>query len=151
MGGRVNLSRDFREFCQSLNANGVRYLIVGGYAVAAHGRPRYTKDLDVWIAADRDNAAKVMAALRDFGFGEVVLRVDDLATPGQVVQLGYPPQRIDLLTSASGVDFNECYAEKFESVVDGVPIPFIGLRDLKKNKLAAGRPIDLGDVDELQP
>lgn len=88
----MNLNRDLKEFIESLNANAVRYLIVGGYAVAAHGHPRYTKDLDVWLELSPENADRVLAALRDFGFGEMKLTQADLTTPEQVVQLGYPPQ-----------------------------------------------------------
>ena len=145
----MQLSRDLREFLACLNAEGVRYLVVGGYAVAVHGHPRYTKDLDVWIEATPTNAAKVLHALEAFGFGSLDIAVEDFATPGMVVQLGHPPQRIDLLTSADGVDFAECHASRVEFTLDDQTVPFINLANLRKNKIASGRPRDLADHDDL--
>lgn len=146
----MELDQNFKEFAQSLNANGVHYLVVGGYAVAAHGHPRYTKDLDVWIDITRDNAARVHKALADFGFGQLNLSPADFTAEGQVIQLGYPPHRIDLLTSLKGVSFAECYAARMVVTIDGVPIGFIDLESLKKNKRAAGRLQDLADLDALE-
>ena len=143
------LSPDFKEFVQSLNDNGVRYLIVGGYAVALHGHPRYTKDLDVWLWLDRDNALQVIAALEQFGFGSLGLRADDFLVVDQIVQLGYPPNRIDLLTSLPGVEFSECYRGRVIVEIDGVALNFIDLDNLKKNKLASGRYQDLADLENL--
>jgi hypothetical protein len=108
-GGTV-LNQDFKEFIQSLNDNAVRYLLVGGYAVALHGYPRYTKDLDIWVESTAENAAQTIKALQQFGFGSLDLKESDFTTPDQVVQLGHPPNRIDILTSLSGVEFSECYA-----------------------------------------
>ena len=104
------LNQDFKEFIQSLNAHKVRYLIIGGYAVAFHGYPRYTKDLDVWVWLDPGNAKRVIDALDQFGFGSLGLTVEDFLEPEQVIQLGYPPSRIDLLLNLKGVDFEVCYA-----------------------------------------
>ena len=143
------LSRDFKEFVASLNANGVEYLVVGGYAMAMHGRPRHTGDLDVWIDHRAENADRLIQALRDFGFGEVGLSVADFTTPNQVVQLGYPPFRIDLLTSIDGVDFQQAWARREQLEHDGLPISFIGLDDLKANKRASGRPRDIDDLENL--
>ena len=143
------LSRDFKEFVASLNANRVEYLVVGGYAMAMHGRPRHTGDLDVWIDHRADNAARLIQALRDFGFGEVGLAVADFTTPNQVVQLGYPPFRIDLLTSIDGVDFQQAWVRRERLEHDGLPINFIGLDDLKANKRASGRPRDIDDLENL--
>lgn len=95
------LSKDFREFIASLNSNNVRYLVLGAYALAFHGHPRYTKDLDVWIAADPDNVSRVLKALDDFGFGDLGISAKDLSSSGMVVQLGYPPNRIDILKAGS--------------------------------------------------
>lgn len=145
----MHLSRDLQEFVASLNAHDVRYLVVGGYAVAAHGHPRYTRDLDVWIELGDDNAERVLAALRDFGFGELPLTVDDLTRPERVIQLGYPPQRIDLLTSLKGVRFADCYELRMTLQLDGIAVNFIDLDNLKKNKLATGRHQDLADVENL--
>ncbi len=103
------LNQDFKEFIQSLNDNGVRYLVVGGYAVALHGHPRYTKDPDVWIEMSPANAARMIKALDDFGFGSLGLKEEDFLVADQVIQLGQPPSRIDLLVTVSGVDFTTCY------------------------------------------
>jgi hypothetical protein len=97
------LAQDFREFIQSLNDNHVRYLIVGGYAVAFHGHPRYTKDLDVWLWVDEQNAEKMVKALEQFGFASLGLTADDFLEPGIIIQLGYPPNRIDLITKLVGL------------------------------------------------
>jgi hypothetical protein len=99
------LNQDFKEFIQFLNDNQVHYLIVGGYAVAIHGHPRYTKDIDIWIEISRENALKIMKSLEQFGFGSLGLKMEDFLVPNQVVQLGYPPNRIDLLTSVDGRNF----------------------------------------------
>lgn len=145
----MNLSRDLREFVAFLNAEGVRYLVVGGYAVAAHGHPRYTKDLDVWLDLASDNAQKTLKALAAFGFGEAGLALSDLTTAGQVIQLGYPPQRIDLLTSLKGVSFADCFESRVVIELDNVRVNFIDLENLKKNKRATGRYQDLADLENL--
>ena len=103
-GGTV-LNPDFREFIQSFNDNRVLYLVVGGYAVALHGHPRYTKDMDAWVALDPDNAASIVKALDQFGFGSLGLRASDFLVPDQIIQLGFPPSRIDILTTLPGVHF----------------------------------------------
>jgi hypothetical protein len=144
------LNQDFKEFIQSLNANGVRYLVVGGYAVAVHGHPRYTKDMAVWIARDEENAARMVRALEDFGFGSLGLREVDFLEPDQIIQLGYPPVRIDVLTTLVGVDFEECFPTKLEVPVDDVVAYFIDIENLKKNKKASGRLQDLADLENLQ-
>lgn len=144
------LNRDFKEFLQSLNDNHVRYLVVGGYAVAFHGHPRYTKDLDVWIEMTPENASRIVAALEQFGFGSLGLKVEDFLDADQVVQLGYPPCRIDLISGLEGVDFEDCYSARVSAVIDGVSADFIDLDGLKKNKRATGRPQDLADVENLE-
>ena len=144
------LNQDFREFIQSLNDNGVRYLIVGGYAVALHGHPRYTKDIDIWIEMSPENAANVIGALGQFGFTSLGLRETDFLTPGQVIQLGQPPNRIDLLCSVSGVDFAACYESRVTVEIDSVSVDFIGLDDLRRNKAATGRYQDLADLENLE-
>ena len=144
------LTQDFREFIQSLNDNHVRYLIVGGYAVAFHGHPRYTKDLDVWLWIDEQNAEKMVKALDQFGFASLGLTADDFLEPGTIIQLGYPPNRIDLITKLVGVDFETCYTNRVEEQLDDVVLPFIDLNNLKKNKKASGRLQDLADLENLQ-
>lgn len=103
-------NQDFKEFLKSLNDNKVRYLVIGAYALAFHGHPRYTKDLDIWIDKSSENAAHLIKALEQFGFGSLGLKEEDFKTPRQVIQLGYPPNRIDLLNDPEGVDFENCYS-----------------------------------------
>ncbi len=143
------LSQDFKEFIQSLNSNDVRYLVIGGYALAAHGCPRYTKDLDIWLDNGRENSKRIVNALKDFGFASLGLTIADFMTVGQVVQLGYPPNRIDLLTSADGVDFNRCYESRVKIKIDDVEVDFIDVANLKLNKRATGRLQDLADIQAL--
>ncbi len=149
MAPSMILSQDFKEFVELLNANHVRYLVVGGYAVAIHGHPRYTKDLDVWVEPDPDNAGRIIDALDQFGFGSLQLTRDDFVQPEQIVQLGYPPYRIDLITSIAGGEFESCYSNRKSIDVSGVTVNFIGLDDLRRNKAASGRPQDLADLHHL--
>jgi hypothetical protein len=144
------LSKDFKEFIELLNENEVRYLVVGGYAVAFHGYPRYTKDLDVWIELSRENAYKIVLALGKFGFGSLDLKTDDFLESDQVIQLGYPPNRIDILTALKGIEFDECYQARVEVEIQGLSIAFVDLESLKKNKKATGRPQDLADAENLE-
>jgi hypothetical protein len=147
--GTTRLPTDFREFLQSLNAKGVRYLVVGGYAVAYHGYARPTGDLDVWIAAGGDNLSRVVSALREFGFDMPEVSEDLFAGPDAIVRFGYPPLRIELMTSLSGVTFDECYAERTTDVLDGVEVSIIDLAHPKLSKRAAGRLKDLADLEHL--
>src|SRR5689334_22801650 len=144
------LDPDFREFIALLNNHEVRYLIVGGYAVAFHGYPRYTKDIDIWVDAEQENVGRLLRALHDFGFGDVGLNAEDFLTPGYVIQLGYPPNRIDLLTSIKGVEFTACYDSRIKLSVGGMDLCFINLENLKRNKRAAGRLQDLADIENLE-
>jgi len=144
------LNPDFTGFLQLLNDNQVRYLVTGGYAVAVHGYPRYTKDLDIWIDLSRDNAQKLIAALDEFGFASLNLAEQDFFEPGTVIQLGYPPNRIDLLTTITGVDFSNCFESRIVVRVGDVDVNFISLDNLRKNKRAVGRPQDLADLDNLE-
>jgi hypothetical protein len=143
------LNQDFKEFIQLLNANQVKYLIVGGYAVAIHGHPRYTKDIDIWVQPSAENSLKLIAALIQFGFGSLGLTPEDFQAQNQIIQLGYPPNRIDLITSPDGVDFQTCYNSKMEFLIDDMMLKFIDLDNLKKNKLASGRLQDLADLENL--
>jgi len=143
------LNKDFRKFIESLNSHKVRYLVLGGYAVAFHAHPRYTKDLDVWLELSEENAVNVLRALDDFGFGGMDLTKEDFLHKGQVIQLGYPPNRIDLINSPDGVDFAECYASRIEIEIEGLKISVIDLENLKKNKGASGRLQDLADLEKL--
>ena len=143
------MNQDFKEFIALLNTNDVQYLVIGGYAVAYHGYPRYTKDLDLWINPSLINAEKVLAALKEFGFGSLEITVNDLVTPGQTIQLGYPPIRIDLITSIDGVNFEDCYPDRLLVEDAGQMIKVIDLDNLKKNKRASGRAQDLADLENL--
>ena len=144
------LNQDFKEFRQLLNDNQVKYLVIGGYAVAVHGHPRYTKDIDIWIEISEENAQKLVTALTQFGFESLGLTSEDFQTPHQIIQLGYPPNRIDLITNPDGIDFQTCYDSKIEVTLNDVPVKFINLDNLKKNKLASGRLQDLADLEKLQ-
>jgi hypothetical protein len=144
------LNKDFKEFVALLNQNKVDYLVVGGYAVAIHGHPRYTKDLDIWLWVDKQNADNMMTVLTEFGFSSLDLSAEDFLTKGYVIQLGQPPNRIDLLTQVDGLEFELCYPEKVIVDIEGVAVNFIDLENLKKNKLATGRFQDLADLENLQ-
>jgi predicted nucleotidyltransferase len=144
------LNQDFKEFIQSLNDNGVRYLVVGGYAVALHGYPRYTKDMDIWVEMTSENASKILKALDQFGFGSLDVKASDFTLPDQTLQLGYPPRRIDILTTIPGIEFPECYPSRTTVELDGVSVNFIDLENLKKNKKATGRHQDMADLENLE-
>ncbi|HNQ14469.1 MAG TPA: hypothetical protein PKM58_02835 [Pyrinomonadaceae bacterium] len=143
------LNKDFREFLESLNLRNVRYLLIGGYAVALHGHPRYTKDIDIWIERSDVNVANLLLALHDFGFGDVTITKSDLLEQGSIIQLGYPPNRVDIINSPDGVDFADCYDRLVEFEIEDVKIPVIGLDDLRRNKRASGRLQDLADLEAL--
>jgi Nucleotidyltransferase of unknown function (DUF6036) len=144
------LNQDFKEFIQLLNDNQVRYLIVGGYAVALHGYPRYTKDIDIWIELTQENATRIVKALDQFGFASLGLKENDFLVEDQVIQLGYAPSRIDIITTLSGVTFEECYDKRLLVEIDGVKVSFIDLDNLRKNKKATGRLQDLADLEKLE-
>ncbi len=144
------LSKDFGEFIELLNENKVRYLVGGGYAVAFHGDPRYTKDIDVWIELSPDNDNKILDALKIFGFGSWGLKTEDFLESDQIIQLGYPPNRIDILTTLKDLKFEDCYKTKVEVEIQGLHIDFIDIENLKKNKRATGRPQDLADAENLE-
>lgn len=143
------LNEDFKEFAALLHSNQVKYLVVGGFALAAYGHPRYTGDLDFWVGTDPGNARRLLRALDDFGFGALGITLTDLTTPNQVIQLGFPPRRIDLLSSIDGVDFEPCHARRMEVLIDGLRLCFLALEDFKINKRATGRPQDLADLEAL--
>ena len=143
-------NKDFSEFVSLLNAHGVEYLVVGGYALAVHGHPRFTGDLDIWLQRTPVNTERTLSALQAFGFGSLQISAADLMQPDAVVQLGFPPGRIDLLTSIDGVSFDTCAARPEVMVVHGLQVPFIGLEDFKANKRASGRLKDLADLESLE-
>ena len=144
------LSQDFKEFVELLIKHKAEYLIVGGYAVGIHGHPRYTGDLDIWLNPTETNAALILKSVNEFGFGSFNLKVEDFTKPGNVIQLGYPPLRIDLLTEIDGVTFNESFKNRKEVEIDGIIVNFIGYNELLKNKEQTGRPRDIDDIENLK-
>jgi predicted nucleotidyltransferase len=143
------LPSDFKDFLRLLNSKEVEYLLVGGYAVGYYGYSRATADIDIWIAVNPDNANKVVAVIREFGFDTPELSSAVFLQESKVIRMGVPPFRIEVLTTISGVTFEECYAEKIVDTLDGIDINFISLRHLKANKKAAGRLKDLNDLEYL--
>ena len=143
------LVRDFKEFLKSLNSNSVEYLLIGGYAVGIHGHIRATGDLDIWVGVNPENAAKIDRALREFGFVTAALSPDLFLAPNNVVRMGLPPVRIEILTSISGVEFESCYAEKEVIRIEETLVPVISLARLRQNKAASGRAKDLADLENL--
>jgi len=144
----MQLSADLREFIGLLNSRDVEYVIVGAHSLAYHGRPRYTGDLDILVRPSPANASKVAAVLRDFGFADLVEEAD-LTKLEQIVQLGRAPNRIDLLTSLSGVGLDEIFETKIATQLDDLPVPVLSKELLIRNKRAVGRPQDLADLDAL--
>lgn len=142
-GSRLN------EFVGLFLDHQVRFLIVGGYALAAHGLPRLTGDLDAWVWISDENASRVIRALTDFGFGSLGLTADDFNRPDSIVQLGYPPYRIDILTEIDGVSFDAVWDRHIEVEIGSRRVPFIGREDLITNKRTSGRPQDIADVARL--
>lgn len=144
----LELPNDFKEFLRLLRAHGVEYLLIGGWAVGYHGYPRFTDDLDIWIALAPANADRVVKTLSDFGFDVAELSTD-LFLKDQIVRMGIEPVRIEVMTSISGVKFDECYRERLETTLDGVPVSLINLHHLKISKKASGRLKDLADLENL--
>lgn len=144
------LNPDFRDMLSAFSDAGVDYLVVGAYALAVHGIPRATGDIDFWIRPTPDNARRVLDALIAFGAPVDELTTDDFVSPGRVIQLGLAPARIDILTSIDGVGFDDAWPNRVETEVDGRPVLVIGRADLIRNKTAVGRPRDLADVAELE-
>lgn len=144
------MSKHYEELLELLNAHEVRSLIVGGIAFSFYAEPRYTKDLDIWIDPEPENVQRLLRALDEFGFGSVGLKADDFLTPGRFVQLGYPPGRIDLLTSIPGISFPEAWANRVEDKLGNARAFYLSKPDLIRNKRAAARPQDLVDVQTLE-
>ncbi len=145
----MQLNQDFSEFIELLNAKQVEYMIVGGYAVGFHGYPRYTGDIDVWIGVSSQNAEKIIQVLKEFGFSNLNITTQDFLKEDLIVQLGYEPVRIDILTSVTGLQFSECFKHCINADFEGLKVNFLDLENLKKNKLATGRQKDLGDIENL--
>lgn len=146
----MELGKDFRDLLELLNRHQVRYLAVGGFAVAVHARPRYTKDLDLWVEVSVDNAARIVAALDEFGFASLGLRIEDFLDPDVVIQLGYEPNHVDFLTNLTGVQFAEAYPMRVSTKFGDLEVPVIDRASLIANKRALGRPHDLEDAKGLE-
>lgn len=146
----MSLNADLREFIELLNSRGVEYVIVGAHSLAFHGRPRYTGDLDILVRPSAENAAKLIALLRDFGFGEKDFAESDFIVPERLIQLGRAPNRIDLLTSISGVSIDEAFSGKISTRMEGVPVFVLDKDSLIRNKSAVGRPQDIADIESLE-
>lgn len=144
----IELAEDFREFLALLKKHQVKYLLIGGYAVAFHGYPRFTGDLDIWIQPEPENARRVVEVLHEFGITTGVSE-DLFRADSQMVRLGERPLRLDLTTSISGVDFSSCYGRRVTSIWDDVEVDLISLSDLRINKRASGRTKDLADLEYL--
>jgi hypothetical protein len=144
------MNKDFLELLHAFLTADVRFLVVGAYAVAVHGHPRATGDLDLWVDASSQNAPRVYQALQAFGAPLHELKKSDLERPGIVFQMGLPPARVDILTSLSGIEFEEAWSGHILESISEMRVPFIGRDGLIKNKLATGRPQDLADVAALR-
>lgn len=145
----MDVQQDFKELLELFNAHKVKYVIVGGYALAFHGAPRYTGDMDLFVKPDRENANRILKALDEFGFGSVGLKEEDLKSPNKVVQLGFPPVRIDIITSISGVLWDEAFETCAKAEYGDVPVSYIGREQYIINKRASGRKKDLADLEAL--
>ncbi|MFN3998222.1 nucleotidyltransferase [Algoriphagus sp.] len=141
---------DFEDFIKLLNAHSVDYMVVGGYALAFHGKPRNTGDLDIWIEISETNAKKLLQVLDDFGFGNLNFKKEDFTKPGYISQIGYPPLRIDILNNIDGVEFKDAFPNSKILTTENLEIRFIGLKDFIQNKSASGRPQDLVDIQEIK-
>jgi hypothetical protein len=146
----IPLPPDFSEFLRLLNSYDVKYLLVGGYAVGFYGYVRATADMDVWIKAEKENASRVVAVLQEFGFAVPDLKPELFERENQVVRMGVPPVRIEILTTISGVTFDECYERRWVERWDNVEVSVISLSDLKQNKRVSGRLKDLSDLEYLE-
>ncbi len=145
----IHLPPDFKELLKLFNAHQIEYLLIGGYAVGYYGYPRATADMDLWVAVNPQNAGKIVSVLKEFGFDLPELSEELFLKDDQVVRMGLPPIRIEIVTTISGVNFRECYAEKVSADLDGVKVDIISLNHLKINKKASGRHKDLNDLDNL--
>ncbi len=146
----ITIPNDFKELLALLNSHNVDYLVVGAYALALHGSPRFTGDLDIYVNPDPENARRILSSLNDFGFGSLDISEKDLTELNQVIQLGMPPVRIDLLTSLTGLDWETSAAGRLQGELGGVPVFFLGKADYITNKKALGRQKDLADAEVLE-
>lgn len=145
----MEVQSDFRDLLRLFNENKVEYIIVGAYALAFHGAPRYTGDLDIFVKPDIKNAKNILSALSEFGFGSVGLNTSDFVLEDQVIQLGLPPVRIDIITSLTELTWEEVIAGRQKGMYGDIPVHFIGRKEYIKNKRVVGRKKDLADLEML--
>jgi len=145
----MEVQPDFKELLRLLNAHKAEFIIVGAYALAFHGVPRFTGDIDIFVKPDPKNAKKILAALEEFGFGSLNLTISDLQDPDKVVQLGVAPVRVDLITSLTGVSWQEAFSGKVQGTFGNVPVYYLGRKEFLSNKKALGRKKDLADIEAL--
>ena len=146
----MEIQEDFRDLLALLNEHDVDFMIVGGYALAFHGAPRFTGDIDIYVRPDRDNAERILAALAEFGFGSLDLAIEDFQNPNKVIQLGVPPVRVDIITSITGVTWNEASSNKSPGVYGDKSVFYLGKKQFLANKRATGRKKDLADIEALE-
>ncbi len=146
---KIKLAKDFRDFLKLCLSHEVRFMVVGGDAVVHDSRPRYTGDLDIWIDPSAENAERVVAVLRDFGFHGDDVSPRLITEQKSIIRMGFEPMRLELFTRLPGVEFSSCYERRNVAMFGRLELPFISLADLKVNKLACGRPKDLQDLEEL--
>ncbi|HRQ22194.1 MAG TPA: hypothetical protein PLF42_02095 [Anaerolineales bacterium] len=145
----LRLPPDFKEFLKLLKEHDVQYLLIGGYAVGYHGYPRATDDLDIWVAVHPDNAEKLVSVFKAFGLDDPNLTPELFLQKPKIIRMGFPPMRLEIATSISGVEFNECYQARIVDRLDGIEVNLIDLENLKKNKKASGRTKDIADLENL--
>jgi hypothetical protein len=145
----MEIQPDFKELLELLNAHNVDYIIVGAYALAFHGVPRFTGDIDIFVKPDPTNAERILTVLKKFGFGSLDLDKSDFQHPDKVIQLGVPPVRVDLLTSLTNVSWQQAYSGRVEGAYGEVPVYFLGREEFLINKKALGRKKDLADIEAL--
>jgi hypothetical protein len=145
----IELAPDFKEFLSLLNSHGVEHLLVGGYAVAYHGYPRTTNDMDIWAGVSPENAEKLVTALREFGFSHSSVDAAAFLDEKRIIRMGVPPVCIDLIMSISGLNFATCFTKRVVGEIDGITVNLLSLEDLKTNNRASGRHKDLDDLEHL--
>ena len=145
----MKTEKDYEEFLRLLNKNSVRYCIIGSHALAFHARPRYTKDIDILVEASLDNAERILSALDEFGFGSLNLRIEDFSSKGNIIQLGYEPVRIDIITSIKGLDFSEVWRNRVLGTYGNQTVNFIDRQNLIKSKKISNRIQDKADLELL--
>ena len=145
----MGVQKDFKELLELFNKHKVEYMIVGGYALAFHGAPRYTGDLDIYVRPDAPNVQQIMSALKDFGFGSVGLTAADFEKPNNIIQLGVPPVRVDIINSLTGVSWESAFENRIEGKYGNVKVYYIGREQFIFNKRAMGRKKDLADIEAL--